>query len=161
MEFIVDSAAVTSQYEKKGELGSGTFGVVHDAIRKSDNLRVAIKRNKPMNAQQGVNFTAMREINYLQDLRSPYVVELIDVFLTGDSLHMVLEYCPFDMKDVIYDKKIFFDESIIKSYVKMMLQGMEVCHRNFVLHRGKLIAHKESHIYALVHFDLLFQQSMY
>jgi len=132
---LVNAAAVTDKYERKGVLGQGTFGVVHDAIRRSDGLRVAIKRTKPMEAAKGINFTALREVNYLQELHCPFIVGLLDVFLTGDSLHIVIEYCPFDLKDVIYDKSIFMSTSHTKSYVKMMLQGVEVCHKNHILHR--------------------------
>ena len=134
---LVNAAAITDKYERKGILGQGTFGVVHDAIRRSDGLRVAIKRTKPIEAQKGLNFTALREVTYLQELHSQYIVGLIDTFLTGDSLHLVIEYCPYDLKDVIYDKSIFMSPSHIKSYVKMILQGIQVCHKNHILHRGK------------------------
>jgi cyclin-dependent kinase 7 len=132
---VVNASEVTDRYERRGELGQGTFGVVHDAVRRSDGLRVAIKRSKPMDTSTGLNFTALREVNYMLGLQCPYIVALVDVFLTGDSLHMVMEYCPFDLKDVIYDKKIFLTEAHIKSYMKMLLQGLEACHENFILHR--------------------------
>eukprot|EP00605_Chrysophyceae_sp_TOSAG23-4_P000495 GSChrysophyteH1.ASY1.ANO1.555.1 assembled CDS len=101
---VVSASAITNRYERKGELGQGTFGVVHDAVRRSDGLRVAIKRSKPMDSMK-------------------------------DSLHMVMEYCPFDLKDLVYDRKIFLSAAHIKSCMRMMLQGLEVCHSHFILHR--------------------------
>jgi len=105
---------------------------VHDAVRRSDGLRVAIKRSKPMDARQGLNFTALREVNYLQGLKCKAVVALLDVFLTGDSLHLVLEFCPFDLQNVVYDKKLFLTEAHIKSYMQQLLQGVAVCHEHHV-----------------------------
>ena len=134
---------ITDKYERKGELGKGQFGVVHDAIRRSDGLRVAIKRMKKLDqvGYEGLNFTALREINYLQELHSPNIINLVDVFLTGDSLHLVLEYCPFDLTHIIYDKSLFMSTGHVKSYLQMILRGVDACHQNHILHRGMSLAH--------------------
>jgi serine/threonine protein kinase len=64
-----------SNYIKGNKLGEGTWGHVFESTRRSDGLRVAIKRIKPINSQvdghlpPGVNFTALREIKYLQELK--------------------------------------------------------------------------------------------
>jgi cyclin-dependent kinase 7 len=131
--------AITDKYERKGQLGVGQFGVVYDAVRRADGVRVAIKRTKKLDqvGNEGLNFTALREINYLQELHCPHIVGLLDVFLTGESLHVVMEYCPFDLTDVIYDKSIFLSAGHIKSYLQMILRGVHACHESFILHRGK------------------------
>jgi len=124
-----------SGYTRVRNLGEGTFGVVYLATRKVDGREVAIKRTLPLEKHRGLHFSIIREVKFLQDLHSESIVELIEVFLTGDSMHMVLEYCPFDLKDLIYDKKIFLQIQHIKSCLRMILEGVGFCHDNFVLHR--------------------------
>lgn len=124
-----------SKYLRVKALGEGTYGTVYLATRKSDGREVAIKRTLPIEKQRGLHFSIIREVKVLQDLRCNNIVELIDVFLTGDSLHMVLEYCPFDLKDLIYDKKIFLSIAHFKSCLKMILHGVQHCHKHFILHR--------------------------
>ena len=43
------------QYLRGAALGEGTWGSVYEAKRKSDGLKVAIKRIKPMDAHLGMN----------------------------------------------------------------------------------------------------------
>ena len=122
-------------YLRVKALGEGTYGTVYLATRKSDGREVAIKRTLPIEKQRGLHFSIIREVKFLQDLKCSNIVELIDVFLTGDSLHMVLEYCPFDLKDLIYDKKIFLNIAHFKGCLRMILQGVQHCHQHFILHR--------------------------
>ena len=124
-----------SGYNRVRNLGEGTFGVVYLATRKEDGREVAIKRTLPLEKQRGLHFSTIREVKFLQDLRCSNIVELLEVFLTGDSMHLVLEYCPFDLKDLIYDKKIFLQIGHFKGCLKMILQGVRHCHEHFVLHR--------------------------
>lgn len=124
-----------SGYNRVRNLGEGTFGVVYLATRKVDGREVAIKRTLPLEKQRGLHFSIIREVKFLQDLKNNNIVELVDVFLTGDSLHMVLEYCPFDLKDLIYDKKIFLQIPHLKICLSMILRGVNHCHENFILHR--------------------------
>ena len=124
-------------YERGAILGEGTFGVVYAAIRKKDGLKVAIKRSKPIGGEgkNGIHFTILREVNYMQEFQCPYIVSLLEVFTTGDAINMVLERCPFDLKDIIYDKSLFIRVNDLKCFMKMMLEGVYACHRKSILHR--------------------------
>eukprot|EP01038_Epipyxis_sp_PR26KG_P013244 gene13244-17750_t len=116
-------------------LGEGTWGSVYEAIDKRTNERVAIKRIKQMDAHLGVNFTALREIKHLKYLRSPNIVNMKEVFVNGNIIHLVLEFCPYDLEKIICDKNIFLRPMHIKRYLQMILCGVEHCHKHFVLHR--------------------------
>ena len=113
----------------------------------------------------GVNFTAIREIKHMRELKgSPYIVnvslqssrvlyfttttittppppllQLIDVFVSEEEhvLHLVMEFCTFDLEKVIRDKSILLRPPQIKKYAIMLLEGIHWCHSHFVLHRGK------------------------
>jgi serine/threonine protein kinase len=64
------------------------------------------------------------------------LLQLIEVFFSGNVLHLVLEYCPHDLERIIRDKTIVLTPAAIKCYMSMILKGIEVCHKHFVLHRG-------------------------
>lgn len=61
--------------------------------------------------------------------------QLIDVFSHKTNLNLVLEYLDSDLEQVIKDKSILFMPADIKSWMLMMLRGLDHCHRHFVLHR--------------------------
>lgn len=67
---------MTSKYDKGAHLGSGTWGDVYEGFRKSDGLKVAIKRIKPGTDRTGMNFTALREIKYMKELKSVNIVDV-------------------------------------------------------------------------------------
>ena len=59
-------------------LGQGTWGVVHMAEQKGTGLIVAIKKSKSAKPEEGVNFTAIREIKLLRDFRHENIITLVD-----------------------------------------------------------------------------------
>ncbi|RYY88157.1 hypothetical protein EON63_02910 [archaeon] len=65
--------------------------------------------------------------------------QLKDVFISGGVLHLVMEFCPYDLSTVIYDKSLVLRTPHHKAYLHMMLRGVDCLHSNFVLHRGLCI----------------------
>ena len=64
-------------------LGQGTWGVVQKARHKRTGREVAIKTIKSERPEEGVNFTAVREIKLLRSgFRHENVIELVDAFTT-------------------------------------------------------------------------------
>lgn len=128
---------MASKYDRGRALGEGTYALVYEAFRKSDRLQVAMKRMKgDLAVSAGVDFTGLREVKYLRLLSaSKNVVQMVDVFLTNDVLCLVLEFCPFNLEDIIRDKNILLRTQHQKCYLKMLLQGVDSCHSKYVLHR--------------------------
>eukprot|EP00981_Chlorochromonas_danica_P013643 scaffold6599_cov166-Ochromonas_danica.AAC.1 len=116
---------MASRYVKGNLLGEGTWGHVYQASRRSDGLVVAVKRIKPMDARFGINFTALREIKFLKEVKQENIVDLKDVFISGGVLHMVMEFCPFDLLQVIQDKTIYLRSNHSKCYLKMILLDLK------------------------------------
>lgn len=85
--------------------------------------------------KDGLDMSAIREIKFLQELRHPNVIELIDVFSTQTNLNIVLEFLPADLEMIIKDRSVIFTPADIKSWMLMTLRGLYHCHRNFMLHR--------------------------
>ena len=70
---------MAERYTRGRTLGEGTWGQVYEAVRKDDSLRVAIKRMRGNNPQFGLDFTALREIKYLQEIKGNYIENVSDV----------------------------------------------------------------------------------
>lgn len=86
-----------------------------------------------------MNFTALREIKLLKELKDPSVIELIECFPHKGNLHLVFEFMETDLEAVIRDRNIFLSPADIKSYIQMTLKGLAFCHKKWVLHRYFLV----------------------
>ena len=71
-------------YEVIKALGQGTWGVVKLAKQKGTGRLVALKTIKSERPEEGINFTAVREIKLLREFKHENVIELVDVFTTRD-----------------------------------------------------------------------------
>jgi cyclin-dependent kinase 7 len=105
VEFISGQVKMAAnRYVKGRQLGEGTWGVVYEGFSKADNSLVAIKRIRPMVGKEkgiyGVNFSALREIKYLKEIKHDYIIQLLDVYISDGALHLVFEYCVSDLEHV-------------------------------------------------------------
>ncbi|KAK8957950.1 Cyclin-dependent kinase D-1 [Platanthera zijinensis] len=137
--FIEDDSSqsklVADRYLKRELLGEGTYGVVFKAIDTKTGKVVAIKKIRLGKYKEGVNFTALREIKLLKELKDPNIIELIDAFPHKGNLHLVFEFMESDLEAVIRDRNIVLSPGDIKSYLQMTLKGLAYCHKKWVLHR--------------------------
>ncbi|XVE56899.1 hypothetical protein DITRI_Ditri04bG0047600 [Diplodiscus trichospermus] len=129
------SKKMADRYLKREVLGEGTYGVVYKAIDTKTGQTVAIKKFWLGKQKEGMNFTALREIKLLKELKDPNIIELIDAFPHKGNLHLVLEFMETDLEAVIQDQNIFLSPADIKSYIQMTLKGLAFCHKKWVLHR--------------------------
>jgi len=126
----------SERYKKVSQLGEGTFGVVYEALDNENlNVKVAVKQIKQGKFEDGVNWTALREIKLLREIQHENVVGLIDVFATQKHVYLVFEYCEVgDLEDIIRDDRPL-QPSDVCSYLQMTLKGIQACHDAWVLHR--------------------------
>lgn len=123
-------------YSKSKKLGEGTYAVVYLGTQLSTNREVAIKEIKTEGFKDGLDMSAIREVKYLQELKHPNVIELIDVFSDSrQNLNLVLEVLPGDLEKVLRDKNIMIGAVDVKRWLLMILRGVYHCHRNGILHR--------------------------
>lgn len=123
------------KYSKDRKVGEGTYAIVYLGIQIASKRQVAIKEIKTGLFKDGLDMSAIREVKYLQELKHPNVIELIDVFSATNNLNLVLEYLPCDLEVLIKDQSVVFQPSDIKAWILMTLRGIHHCHRNFVMHR--------------------------
>lgn len=118
--------------KKKGQKVCLTL--VHNYLLQTGHT-VAIKKIRLGKYKEGVNFTALREIKLLKEMKDPNIIELIDAFPHKGNLHIVFEFMESDLEAVIRDRNIVLSPADIKSYLQMTLKGLACCHKKFVVHR--------------------------
>lgn len=60
---------------------------------------------------------------------------MVDVFTYKKNLNLVLEFYDADMEMMIKDREVAFSSADIKSWMLMLLRGVEYCHQRDILHR--------------------------
>ena len=123
-------------YRVLGALGSGTWGVVHSAEQNGTGRKVAIKKIKSERPEEGVNFTAIREIKLLREFKHPNIIELVDVFSTPDmAICLVYEIAETDLEKILNNKQISISLADIKQHLFSLLKAISACHDRWILHR--------------------------
>lgn len=138
------------KYKKIAKIGEGAHGVVFkcEVIEDKKKSRkkprrkerpigkyVALKKIRIRSTTEGLSLEAIREIKLLQEIDHPNVVKLYDVFSKGSDVNLVLEFMSFDLENIIKEDDIVLTRADIKSYMQMLLLGIEACHRNWIVHR--------------------------
>jgi cyclin-dependent kinase 7 len=126
------------EYKRERKVGEGTFAVVYTGTAQpTDSLqeeKIAIKKIK-QGFEDGLDVSAIREIKYLKLVSHVNVVKIIDVITEENQLHLVLEYLTCDLEMIIKNKNILFSSGDIKSWMIMLLEGVNAIHRLFIIHR--------------------------
>ena len=93
-------------------LGHGAFSTVRLAVRKHDNVQVAVKTIAKHEALRSRRLRVsgrryMEEWEILRRLQNhPNIISLLDVFETNEEIQLVMEYCPGgELYDAIQKKK--------------------------------------------------------
>jgi cyclin-dependent kinase 7 len=117
-------------------LGQGTWGVVHMAEQKGTGRVVAIKKIKSERSEEGVNFTAVREIKLLRGFKHENVIELVDCFSTPDQAVCLVYECAYtDLEKILANKKISISLADTKRHMLSLLSAVSACHTQWILHR--------------------------
>ncbi|RHY07051.1 hypothetical protein DYB25_005004 [Aphanomyces astaci] len=129
--------AVVGAYTMHEEIGRGTYGIVYEATHNTTGKKVAIKR-----LFQGQDSSTSDEIEVMQRLvGAPHVLQLREVLheqhQDEPSTFIVSEYMESDLETVIKATEAIPQVSLpqIKSYLRMILQGLAECHARHIIHR--------------------------
>uniref|UniRef100_A0A0A9WHZ5 Cyclin-dependent kinase 20 n=1 Tax=Lygus hesperus TaxID=30085 RepID=A0A0A9WHZ5_LYGHE len=122
-------------YSVLGRIGEGAHGSVLLGKRKSDEKEVALKKISVKKIEDGIPTAIIREIKTMQVLHNPYVMRLLDHFPKGTGFVLVFDYMPSGLWEMIHDVESSLTESLVKSYMKMLLKGLDHMHKNGIMHR--------------------------
>ncbi|XP_054859623.1 cyclin-dependent kinase 20 [Eublepharis macularius] len=124
------------QYSILGRIGEGAHGIVFKAKNIETGETVALKKVALHKPKDGIPNQALREIKALQEIEeNQHVVKLMDVFPHGTGFVLVFEYMLSDLSEVIRNSEQPLADAQVKSYMLMLLKGVEFCHANSIMHR--------------------------
>jgi serine/threonine protein kinase len=116
-------------YSVKKALGQGTWGVVHMAEQKGTGRIVAIKKIKSERPEEGVNFTAVREVKLLREFKHENIIELVDCFTTPDqAVCLVYECAQTDLEKILANRAIPISMADTKRHLLSLLRAVAACH---------------------------------
>jgi cyclin-dependent kinase 7 len=106
------------------------------AEQKGTGRIVAIKKIKSKRAEEGVNFTAIREIKLLREFQHENIIELVDCFTTWPDQAICLVYeCAYtDLEKILNNKAIPISLADIKQHLSSLLSAISACHDRWILH---------------------------
>ena len=123
-------------------IGKGSYGSVYkveDKKAEKDKYKfIALKKMKlPSNLlhEQGIDFTTLREIKILQEIKHENIIELIDVFYIKNTTFMGMELMETDLWQLIIDKSLILGVNHIKCIMHQILTGLKVLHKHWIIHR--------------------------
>jgi len=121
------------KYDLYEELGAGKFGTVYRATAKgAPDVSLAIKSIRLKNETSRETF--MTELAVQTGLNHPNVVKLIEWFRTGKVRHIVFEFAPIEIFNLLDQRGRFGLERTCR-YVIDVCQGLKYLHDNRIIHR--------------------------
>ncbi len=76
--------------------------------------KVALKKLRIENKDEGIPITALREMCILKNLRHENIVELIEIIQDVDKIYLIFEYVDQDLKMFLDEYKEIKDISLVK-----------------------------------------------
>lgn len=128
-------------FQKKYQVGQGTYGSVFVGADKETGEIVALKRINTEQEANGFPITALREVKILKALNHENVVKLKEIVTSKEgndipkNVFMVFEYHEYDLTGILETSEIRFSQDHIKSWAMQLLRGVNYMHVNHILHR--------------------------
>lgn len=128
-------------FQKKHQVGQGTYGSVFMGADKVTGEIVALKRINTEQEENGFPITAIREVKILKALRHENIVKLLEIVTSKEqnevpkNVFMVFEYHEYDLTGILETGEIRITQDHIKSWSYQLLQGVHFMHLNKILHR--------------------------
>ncbi|KAL7445944.1 hypothetical protein ACHAXM_011763 [Skeletonema potamos] len=128
-------------FQKKHQVGEGTYGSVFVGADKITGEIVALKRINTEEEENGFPITAIREVKILKALNHENIVKLKEIVTSKDqgdipkNVFMVFEYLEYDLTGIIESPEIKISQDHIKSWSKQLLKGVHYMHINKIIHR--------------------------
>ena len=129
----------------KGDLiGEGSFGSVYLALHAVTGELMAVKQVELPNVARGTEsdkkkqnmITALKqEIDLLQGLRHPHIVQYLGTSSDEEHLNIFLEYVPGGSIAGMLKQYNTFQEPLIRNFVRQILDGLSYLHGRNIIHR--------------------------
>ncbi|KAF8018112.1 hypothetical protein BT93_H3112 [Corymbia citriodora subsp. variegata] len=127
---------------RKGELiGCGAFGRVYMGMNLDSGELLAVKQvliaaNSASKEKAQAHIRGLEEeVKVLKNLSHPNIVRYLGTVREEDSLNILLEFVPGGSISSLLGKFGPFPETVIRTYTKQLLLGLEYLHKNGIMHR--------------------------
>jgi serine/threonine protein kinase len=126
-----------SHYNVIEVIGEGTYGRVFRANELATKKNVAMKYIRMDSENEGFPITCLREIMVLRKLNHKNIVKLNDIVYNAKkkATYLVFEYMNHDLSGLLQNQAMVFDESTIYQITRQLLNGLQYCHDQQVVHR--------------------------
>ena len=124
-----------NKYDIKRTCGEGSFAVVYEAVRRSDGVRVAVKKIKtPQPSWQAC--LHLRELRSFKTVGShPHVVALLELVLEKKLLHFVFEFCDSNLYEFLSASSSPLPPARAAEMLAQLLSGVGHIHAHGFMHR--------------------------
>uniref|UniRef100_A0A914CT40 cyclin-dependent kinase n=1 Tax=Acrobeloides nanus TaxID=290746 RepID=A0A914CT40_9BILA len=121
-------------YRRLELLGQGSYASVYKSENRFDGSVVALKEIK-LQPQEGLPFTAIREVSLLRGLKHANIVRLISIIHQPHSLILVFEYVKTDLSKFMTNYPDGLNNFMTRIFLFQLLRGLNFCHERKILHR--------------------------
>jgi len=116
------------------KLGEGAYGKVYRAIHRETGVVRALKK-LPIQYEEGVPASTIREVALLKECRHPNVIRLHNIHSDMAALYLVFEFVDMDLRMYIKDRGAVVDTEQMRFAAKQCVSGIDYCHGRRILHR--------------------------
>ncbi|OZJ02649.1 hypothetical protein BZG36_04405 [Bifiguratus adelaidae] len=126
--------ALMDNYELLEVIGSGVFGKIYKAQRKSDGKILAAKEIDYRKMEEAEKLQLVQEVNILRELRHPYIVRYYERIVDKHNfmIYIIMEYCEGgDLAALIKRCKVegkHLQEEAVWILLTQLLMAINECH---------------------------------
>ena len=122
-------------YRITSKIGEGTYSEVFKASDMRDDQIVAVKKVKIRNAEQGLPKEFVREVESLQRVLHPNVIQIKEIFVGKTNINIVYPFSCTDLEKLMTKVERPFSMPEIRYLMKMLFKGVSKLHDLGMMHR--------------------------
>ncbi|KAL2001054.1 hypothetical protein VTN02DRAFT_2291 [Thermoascus thermophilus] len=143
-DFLAGDNFAPKNWMKGSLIGEGSFGSVFLALHAITGELMAVKQVELPSATKGTEFDKRKnsmvaalkhEIELLQGLQHPNIVQYLGTSADEQYLNIFLEYVPGGSIAEMLKQYNTFQEPLIKNFVRQILAGLSYLHSRDIIHR--------------------------
>lgn len=128
---------VSIRWQKRNFIGGGTFGSVYSAVDLDNGEILAVKeiRIQDSKAMEKVFPSIKEEMNVLEMLNHPNIVQYYGVEVHRDKVNIFMGYCEGGSMASLLEHGRIEDEMVTQVYTLELLEGLAYLHESGIVHR--------------------------
>eukprot|EP00472_Partenskyella_glossopodia_P008496 CAMPEP_0197536986 /NCGR_PEP_ID=MMETSP1318-20131121/55494_1 /TAXON_ID=552666 /ORGANISM="Partenskyella glossopodia, Strain RCC365" /LENGTH=1269 /DNA_ID=CAMNT_0043095029 /DNA_START=175 /DNA_END=3985 /DNA_ORIENTATION=- len=115
-------------------IGEGSFGKVYKGRRKYTGKAVALKFIVKLGKQEKDLQALLSEVEILQKLKHPNIIQMLDVFETRNEICVVTELAQGELFHILEDDKSL-PEAVVRDVACQMVKALDYLHSHRIIHR--------------------------